>query len=122
MIRRRVGFVNYFPHSAQSNYESGFLRLEKRFHARRFAVELVHLFEGHHERAWRRSAGGVSGAENSPPQNAYDLSAERGLASFDTRNRWTSTGVYDLPFGKGGRWLTDGWAAKPRADSRCPGS
>jgi hypothetical protein len=106
-----VGFINYFPHSAQSNYESGFLRLEKRF---THGVSLLssYTYSKAITNAPGAGAGGVNGAENSQPQNSYDLSTERGLASFDTRNRWTSTAVYDLPFGKGGRWLTDGWAAK----------
>jgi hypothetical protein len=107
-----VGFINYLPHSAQSNYESGFLRLEKRF---THGVSLLSSYT--YSKAITnapqfRNAGGVSGAENSPPQNSYDLSAERGLAAFDLRNRWTSTAVYDLPFGSNGRWLRNGWAAR----------
>lgn len=107
-----VGFINYLPHSAQSNYESGFMRLEKRF---THGVSLLSSYT--YSKAITnapqfRNAGGVGGAENSPPQNSYDLSAERGLASFDLRNRWTSTAVYDLPFGKSGLWLKDGWASK----------
>jgi hypothetical protein len=107
-----VGFINYLPHSAQSNYESGFFRLEKRF---THGVSLLSSYTYSKvitNAPQFRNAGGVSGAENSPPQNSYDLSAERGLAAFDVRNRWTSTAVYDLPFGGGGRWLKTGWAAK----------
>jgi hypothetical protein len=107
-----VGFINYLPHSAQSNYESGFARLEKRFaHGVSFLNSYTYS-KAITNAPQFRNAGGVSGAENSPPQNSYDLSAERGLAAFDLRNRWTSTAVYDLPFGSGGRWLKNGWAAK----------
>src|SRR5580698_4187907 len=107
-----VGFINYLPHSAQSNYESGFFRLEKRF---THGVSLLSSYT--YSKAITnapqfRNAGGVGGSENSPPQNSYDLSAERGLAAFDVRNRWTSTAVYDLPFGANGLWLKNGWAAK----------
>ncbi len=107
-----VGFINYLPHSAQSNYESGFARIEKRF---THGVSLLSSYT--YSKAITnapqfRNAGGVSGAENSPPQNSYNLAGERGLASFDVRSRWTSTAVYDLPFGKNGLWLKDGWVAK----------
>ena len=107
-----VGFINFLPHSAQSNYESGFIRLEKRFsHGISFLNSYTYSKVITNAPQFR-NAGGVSGAENSPPQNSYDLSAERGLAAFDLRNRWTSTAVYDLPFGSSGRWLRNGWAAK----------
>jgi hypothetical protein len=107
-----VGFINYLPHSAQSNYESGFLRLEKRF-AQGFSLLSAYTYSKAITNAPQfRNAGGVSGAENSPPQDAFNLQAERGLASFDVRNRWSTTAVYDLPFGKEGRWLKDGWGSK----------
>lgn len=107
-----VGFINYLPHSAQSNYESGFARLEKRF-SRGISVLTSYTYSKAITNAPQfRNAGGVSGAENSPPQDSYDLAAERGLASFDVRSRLTSSVVYDLPFGKGGRWVKDGWASK----------
>jgi Carboxypeptidase regulatory-like domain/TonB dependent receptor len=107
-----VGFINFLPHSAQSNYESGFVRFEKRF-THGFSFLSSYTYSKAITNAPQfRNAGGVSGAENSPPQNSYNLSAERGLASFDVRNRWTSTAVYDLPFGRNGLWLKDGWGAK----------
>jgi hypothetical protein len=107
-----VGFINYLPHSAQSNYESGFLRLEKRF-----AHGLSWLTSYTYSKAISnapqfRNAGGVNGSENSPPQNSFNLAAERGLASFDMRQRMASTFVYDLPFGHGQRFVTSGLASK----------
>src|SRR5262249_8492372 len=44
-----------------------------------------------------RNAGGVNGNENSPPQDSYNLAAERGLASFQNEHRWINTFLYDLP-------------------------
>ena len=107
-----VGFINYLPHSAQSNYESGFLRLEKRF-----AHGLSWLTSYTYSKAISnapqfRNAGGVNGSENSPPQNSFNLAAERGLASFDMRQRMASTFVYDLHFGHGQRFVTSGLASK----------
>jgi hypothetical protein len=39
------------------------------------------------------------------PQNSYDLHSERGLADFDNRFRWVSSFDYELPIGKGRRYL-----------------
>jgi hypothetical protein len=46
------------------------------------------------------------------PQNAYCLSCERGLSVFDQRHRFVTSVVYDLPFGKGRKYLSQGIASK----------
>ncbi|MFL6350705.1 MAG: TonB-dependent receptor domain-containing protein [Bryobacteraceae bacterium] len=40
------------------------------------------------------------------PQNSFDLRAEKGLADFDQRFRWVVSFDYELPFGRGRRYLT----------------
>jgi hypothetical protein len=82
--------------------------LERRFHD---GVSLLNSF------TWSktisnapqyRNAGGITGSENSPPQNSFNLAAERSLAYFNAKFRFVTTGVYDLPFGKGHRWFAEG--------------
>jgi len=41
------------------------------------------------------------------PQNPYDLSAEYGPANYDLRNNFTGAGVFELPIGRGKRFLTN---------------
>ena len=41
------------------------------------------------------------------PQNSYDLTAEKGPADFDNRFRWVSSFDYELPIGKGRRYLNN---------------
>jgi len=41
------------------------------------------------------------------PQNSYDLNAERGLSSFHTKHRQVNSVLYQIPFGKGRRFLHD---------------
>jgi hypothetical protein len=107
-----VGFINYLPHSAQSNYESMFVRLEKRFSGG-FSWLTSYAFSKAITNAPQfRNAGGVNGSENSPAQDAFNLRAERGLAAYDARHRLVNTYVYDLPFGEGRRWLTSGLASR----------
>ncbi len=38
-------------------------------------------------------------------QNAFDLSAERGLSSFNQEFRFTGDYLWEMPFGKGRKWL-----------------
>lgn len=54
------------------------------------------------------------------PQNAYDLQAEYGLSTANTPNRLSTAVTYELPFGKGKKFLTSnryadlvlgGWSA-----------
>lgn len=40
------------------------------------------------------------------PQDTYQLRSEKGLADFDQRLRWVSSFDYELPFGRGRKYLT----------------
>ena len=61
----------------------------------------------------------LSATDNNFPQDSLNTAAERGLSSFDLRQRFSGSWVYELPVGKGHRmWgnlsgplktLTDGW-------------
>ncbi|MFN3322909.1 MAG: TonB-dependent receptor domain-containing protein [Bryobacteraceae bacterium] len=103
-----VTFINYLPNSAQSNYHAFYLRFEKRFTQGLSWLSSYTFSKAITNAPQFRNAGGANGAENSPPQDSFNLRAERGLASFDARNRWVNTFVLDLPFGKGRRHLSSG--------------
>ena len=45
-------------------------------------------------------------------QNAFDLSAERGLSSFNQEFRFTGDYLWEFPFGKGRRWLSSAGVAQ----------
>lgn len=68
---------------------------------------------------WGRSidegAGGSDSSSNSSlalPQNSYTApTSERGLSDFDVRQRLVVSPVYNLPFGKKGKYLTSGWGS-----------
>src|SRR5207253_4547092 len=40
--------------------------------------------------------------------NAWNFNQDRGPANFDIKHSWTTSGVYELPFGRGKRFGT-GW-------------
>jgi hypothetical protein len=61
---------------------------------------------------WSRAADTVStftgGPTDSPvPQNSYDLAGNKGLSNFDRRNRFIVNYVWDLPFGRGKKYLSN---------------
>lgn len=103
-----LGLLNFLPHAAQSNYHSGYLRLEKRFNKGMSLLSSYTWSKAISNAPQFRNAGGVNGSENSPPQDSFNTAAERGLASFHTSHRWVTTYLYDLPFGKQGKFVTHG--------------
>jgi len=107
-----VGFINYLPHSAQSNYHALLVHLEKPS-VNGVSWLVSYTFSKAITNAPQfRNAGGINGSENSPPQDSFNLRAERGLAYFDTRHRLVNTVVYQLPFGRGKRFLRYGIGSK----------
>ena len=52
------------------------------------------------------SSGTSSAGATNVAQNAFDLSAERGLSSFNQTQRFTADYLWELPFGHDKRWLT----------------
>ncbi len=52
------------------------------------------------------TASAGSGA-NSVAQNPFDLSAERGLSSFNQTHKFTADYLWELPFGHDKHWLTE---------------
>jgi hypothetical protein len=62
----------------------------------------------------------VQGYDTLFPQNSDCIACERGLSSFDVRNRFVTSILYELPVGKGKRWnisnpvlngIVGGWQA-----------
>jgi len=51
------------------------------------------------------SSGTSSAGATNVAQNAFDLSAERGLSSFNQTHRFTADYLWELPFGHDKRWL-----------------
>lgn len=53
-------------------------------------------------------AASIGGGTAVVAQNPFDISADRGLSSFDQRQKFTGNWIYDLPFGDGRRFVTRG--------------
>ncbi len=55
---------------------------------------------------------GKSIDDTGTPTNAYDLSTARGLSSFDVRHRFVFSPIYELPFGSGKPYLSQGFLSR----------
>ncbi|MFM8392965.1 MAG: hypothetical protein ACKOB4_03470, partial [Acidobacteriota bacterium] len=85
------------------------------YHAFQFSAEkrLSHGLSGILSYTWGHSIDTVGqnfggGADGPLPQNPLNRWADRGNSPFDIRHRLTVGWNYQLPFGKGRRWLSGG--------------
>ncbi len=53
-------------------------------------------------------ASSIGGGGSVVAQNPFDISADRGLSSFDQRHKFTGNWIYDLPFGENRRFVPKG--------------
>jgi hypothetical protein len=100
------GFQNMNAPS-HSTYHALQARLQQRF---------AHGFTLLSSFAYSKSIDNGSGirttdGDSLTPSNNYDLELERGLSTFDMRRRWTNSWLWDLPVGKGRRFLKNSRAA-----------
>jgi Carboxypeptidase regulatory-like domain/TonB dependent receptor/TonB-dependent Receptor Plug Domain len=100
------GAITFLESAASSSYNALQFRAEKRL-----SQGLVFLGSYTFARSIDdASAQFGTGAETGLPQNSNELAAERGLSNFQTKHRFVFSSVYQLPFGKGQRWLNRGGA------------
>ena len=83
-----------------SNYNALVARLERRFSGG-FSFVGAYTYAKSLD-----TASGLDGTDQ--PQDNYNMRAEYGLSDFDMRQRVTLSGVWQLPFGPGRRWVQAG--------------
>jgi len=87
--------INYFTNGAGHQYHSMTLEMDRRF-AKGLAYQLSWV--------WARDIGDLERAET--PENAYDRGRERSVWLDIPTHRVTGYMIYELPFGKGQRYLS----------------
>ncbi|HKY29119.1 MAG TPA: TonB-dependent receptor [Pyrinomonadaceae bacterium] len=100
--------INTIESRASSNYHSFQARVQQRLS---FGLGMLASY------TWSKSIDDgsnffPSAGDPNYPQNSFDLRSERGRSNFDVRHRLSVSYVYDLPFGKGRKYLSDngGWS------------
>lgn len=98
------GRIQEVDGSGKSSYNGFSVKLERRLGTG------VHFSNSY---TWAKSIDTASAIRSHDsdtlfPQNSYNLAAERALSSFDVRHRFTSAATYELPVGRGRRFLDHG--------------
>jgi hypothetical protein len=91
--------INYQTDNGYSNYHGGVIRLQKRF-SKGLAFDTSYTYS--------KSIDNDSLGYSLTMQDVMNPSFERARSSFDIRHRFISSFTYDLPFGKGRKFLNDG--------------
>lgn len=90
-----------------SNYNSLQASVQKRF-SRGYTFLAGYTFSKSIDQLSQFHSGSGSPIDPAIAQDADRLGAERGLSAFDMRHRFTLSGVFELPLGRGKRFLNRG--------------
>jgi Carboxypeptidase regulatory-like domain len=101
------GSVQVMAAPSSSHYNALYLKLQKRFSQ---GVSFLSSF------SYGKSIDNGSGVRTTDgdsltPSNNYDLGLETGLSAFDFRRRWTTSWLWDLPFGSNRALMNGGGVA-----------
>jgi hypothetical protein len=102
------GLIQGAVNGGDSNYNSLAVKL-----TRRYSAGLTVLASYTYSKSIDDGSGiRTLGSDPLFPQNAYCLSCDRGLSIFDQRHRFVTSVLYELPFGKGRKFLNQGLASR----------
>ena len=91
------GRIQLVDNGVNGNYNAASIKLTRRF-AKGYSVLSSYTYA----KSIDSSSGiRVQGQDTLFPQNSYCLACERGRSAFDTRHRFVTSALYDLPVGRG---------------------
>lgn len=91
----------------QSKYNAFQAKFEKRF-SDGFSSLLSYTWS----KSMDVATSGLFNTENFSLQNPYDPNGSRSVSGFDIPHYFTAAIIYELPFGHGKRWVSDGIASR----------
>jgi hypothetical protein len=96
---RHFGSVMHLSNYGHNTHHAGTLRLEKRFGA---GLSMVNFY------TWSKTLDESDADGTASGITFYNRRLEKGRAGYDVRHHFVGMVMYDLPFGKGRRWLNSG--------------
>jgi len=103
----KFGSIQVMSAPSRSHYNALYLKLQ-----RRFSRGVSFLTSYSYGKSIDNGSGiRTSDGDSLTPSNNYDLGLETGLSAFDFRQRWTTSWLWDLPFGKDRPFLNRGGVA-----------
>jgi hypothetical protein len=92
----QFGSVFHYANYGHSSYHSGTLKVEKRF-SKGYSVTSFYTFaKSIDEASDDGAAGGIT---------FYNRRLEKARSSYDVTHRWVTYALWELPFGKGRKWM-----------------
>ncbi|MCU1258949.1 MAG: hypothetical protein JWO80_1834 [Bryobacterales bacterium] len=98
----QFGAINFYSNFSHNTYHGGTVRLERRFTSG-LAFNAFYTYS--------KTLTDVSSEGTAAGVTYYNRSLEKGRADYDMRHHFVSVLTYELPFGKGRRWMTGGGIA-----------
>ena len=103
----KFGSVQVMSAPSRSHYNALYLKLQ-----RRFSQGLSFLSSFSYGKSIDNGSGiRTTDGDSLTPSNNYNLDLETGLSAFDFRRRWTTSWLWDLPFGRNRQMMNRGGAA-----------
>jgi len=99
------GTIDFKTNAGTSTYNGLLLALDRQ-------ITRGWSFNAKYTVAHSINVGTIGGGEAIAPQNAACLACEKGPSIYDVRHNIILASVYELPFGKGKQYLSDGIAAR----------
>lgn len=99
-----TGVAIALPTLGKSNYHALSARFEKRFDG---GFSLLGTYTWSKFLNDTTEGGGQVGADGGPYSDFYNRRLDYGPSGNDVRHRYTTSSVYELPFGSGKRWLAN---------------
>ena len=93
------GAMSLMANQASSSYNSMQIKVEKRFSN---GLQFLSSYAWGHE----LDIGNSSFSSSASPQNPFNWAADKGNGQFDFRHVWAFSYFYQLPFGKGRKYLS----------------
>ncbi|MBV6430952.1 MAG: hypothetical protein IANPNBLG_01074 [Bryobacteraceae bacterium] len=99
-----LGIIQLLQSAVNSNYHALTAKFQQQF-SRGYTALVSYTFS----KAIDNGSGiRTHGGDEDFPQDPYNLSASRGLANFNQKQRLVTSILWELPIGKGKRWLNAG--------------
>ncbi len=94
----QFGSVFQYSNFGHSSFHSGTVKVEKRMSSGFSLTSFYTFAKAIDEASDDGGAGGLT---------FYNRRLEKGRSNFDVTHRWVTYGLWELPFGKGKKWMTD---------------
>ncbi len=95
----QFGSITLFSNFGHNSYHAATLRFEKR-HSQGLTLNAFYT--------WSKTLDNSDDDGGAGGITYYNRGLEKGRASYDIHHRWVTTVTYELPFGKGRKWMNAG--------------